>query len=287
MRTVRVGDATPAGRPESPRRAGPVEPVRRGVGRWAGRPSVALSSPAPDRPAARSPPDRDPELIPTTSPTTWSRRQRVPDPQCSAQPAHPARGDPARAAAQLLHHRAHRPRQVDARRPHAPAHRRRRRPADARPVPRPHGHRARARHHDQVAGRADAVGAGRHPVRAQHDRHPGPRRLHLRGVPVAGGVRGRRPPGRRRPGHRGADARQPLPGDGERPHDRPGAQQDRPAGRAAREVRRGAGQARRLRAGGRPAGLRARPAPASPSCWTGSWRRSRGPAATRTPRPGR
>ena len=52
---------------------------------------------------------------------------------------------------------------------------------------------------------------------------------------------GTRPAGRRRPGHRGADARQPLPGDGERPHHHPGAQQDRPARRAAREVRRGAG----------------------------------------------
>ena len=36
--------------------------------------------------------------------------------------------------------------------------------------------------------------------------------------PVAGGVRGRGPAGRRRAGHRGADPGQPLPGAGERPH---------------------------------------------------------------------
>ena len=35
-----------------------------------------------------------------------------------------------------------------------------------------------------------ATGARRPDLRAEHDRHPGPRRLHLRGVPVAGGLRG-------------------------------------------------------------------------------------------------
>ena len=83
---------------------------------------------------------------------------------------------------QLLHHRPHRPRQVDAGRPHAAAHRRRRRAHDAGPVPRPHGHRARARHHDQGAERAAAVEGRRHRARAAPDRHPRPRRLHLRGV---------------------------------------------------------------------------------------------------------
>ena len=91
----------------------------------------------------------------------------------------------------------------------------------ARPVPRPDGHRARARHHHQGAERAAAVdaatGRAQHRVRAQPDRHPGPRRLHLRGVPVAGRLRGRRPAGRRRAGHRGADPGQPVPGAGERP----------------------------------------------------------------------
>ena len=54
------------------------------------------------------------------------------------------------------------------------------------------------------------------------------------------GVRGRRPARRRRPGHRGADAGQPLPRPRRRPPHHPGAQQDRPAEREAREVRRGA-----------------------------------------------
>ena len=58
--------------------------------------------------------------------------------------------------------------------------------------------------------------------------------------PVARGVRGRGPAGRRRPGHRGADAGQPLPRARRRPAHHPGAQQDRPAQRAAGEVRRGA-----------------------------------------------
>ena len=79
-----------------------------------------------------------------------------PRPHRAAAARHAAGGDP-----QLLHHRPHRPRQVDPRRPHARDHRRRRRPRDARPVPRPHGHRARARHHDQEPSRADAVGERR------------------------------------------------------------------------------------------------------------------------------
>ena len=56
--------------------------------------------------------------------------------------------------------------------------------ADARPVPRPDGHRARARHHDQEPGRPAAVAAattGTTYVLNLIDT-PGPRRLHLRGV---------------------------------------------------------------------------------------------------------
>ncbi len=71
-----------------------------------------------------------------------------------------------------------------------------------------------------------------------------------------GRLRGRGPAGRRRAGHRGADAGQPLPGAGERPHDHPGAQQDRPAGRPAGEVRRRAGAHHRLRPRRRAAGQR-------------------------------
>ena len=45
--------------------------------------------------------------------------------------------------------------------------------ADARAVPRPDGHRARARHHDQEPGGAAAVGSvDGHDLRPQHDRHP-------------------------------------------------------------------------------------------------------------------
>ena len=169
---------------------------------------------------------------PQHHPQPTRRTREPPSDQGTRASLHRSGEDP-----QLLHHRAHRPRQVDPRRPDAAAHRRRRRPLHARPVPRPHGHRARARHHDQVAGRAHAVGARGRDVRAQHDRHPRPRRLHLRGLPLARRVRGRDPARRRGPGHRGPDPRQPLPGDGQRPRDHPGAQQDRPAGRRPREVR--------------------------------------------------
>ena len=98
--------------------------------------------------------------------------------------------------------------------------------------------------------------AGRAHLRAQHDRHPGARRLHLRGLAVAGRVRGLRAAGRRGAGHRGADAGQPVPRARERPADHPGAQQDRPAVGPAGEVRRGARAHHRLRPVRRAAGQR-------------------------------
>src|SRR5665647_345130 len=52
---------------------------------------------------------------------------RVPDPHRRQPRAHRTGGDPAGAAAELLHHRAHRPREVDAGRPDAAVHRCRRR----------------------------------------------------------------------------------------------------------------------------------------------------------------
>ena len=52
-------------------------------------------------------------------------------------------------------------------------------------------------------------------------------------------MRGRDPRGRRCPGHRGPDARQPLPGGGGGAAHRAGGQQDRPRRRAARDGRRG------------------------------------------------
>ena len=85
---------------------------------------------------------------------------------------------------------------------------------------------------------------------------PGPRRLHLRGVALAGRLRGHAAARRRRAGHRGPDAGEPLPRARERPAHHPGAQQDRPPGGAARQVRRGDQQDHRLRPRGRPADQR-------------------------------
>ena len=161
----------------------------------------------------------------------------------------------------------------------------------ARAVPRPDGHRARARHHHQEPGRADAVD-GRRPtttqgaepghLRPQHDRHPRPRRLHLRGVALARGVRGRRAAGRRRAGHRGADAGQPLPRDGRRPPHHPGAQQDRPAQRRRRRSTPPSSPAWSAASPRTCCGSAPRPASASGSCSTTSCRRPRRPSATPT-----
>ncbi len=115
---------------------------------------------------------------------------------------------------QLLDHRPHRPRQVDAGRPHPRADPHRRPAIDARPGARLDGARARARDHDQGAGGAGVLRSRRWSgVSAAPDRHARPRRLHLRGVAVAGRVRGRAARGRRQPGGRGADGREHLSGD--------------------------------------------------------------------------
>ena len=65
--------------------------------------------------------------------------------------------DPAVSHPQLLDHRPHRPRQIDAGRPHPRGHRRAHRARDARAVPRQDGHRARARDHHQGADRPPHV----------------------------------------------------------------------------------------------------------------------------------
>ena len=189
---------------------------------------------------------------------------------------------------QLLHHRAHRPRQVDARRPHARHHRRRQRPRHARAVPRPHGHRARARHHHQEPGRAHAVGPRRQAdLRAQHDRHPRPRRLHLRGLALARRLRGRDPARRRRAGHRGADAREPLPRARERPRrssrcsTRSTCRPPTPRSTPASSRSSSAASPKTCCASA------ARPAWASRSCSTASSSSSRRRRATRTRRPAR
>ena len=115
-------------------------------------------------------------------------------------------------------------------------------------------------------------------------RHAGPRRLRLRGQPVAGRLRGRRAGGRRRPGHRGPDAGQLLPGPRERPRDRrrastrstcppptPTPTPTRSSGCSASPPTTSCASA-------------ARPARASPSCSTPSSPASRRPRATPTRR---
>ena len=124
---------------------------------------AAGSAPTDEESAATRPRGRmgDPHQ-PSLQPSSSSReRAVVPQVRAAARSHRP--GDHP----QLLHHRPHRPRQVDAGGPDAAADRRGRRAQRPRAVPRPDGHRARARHHDQEPGRADAVdGAGRQRSRA-------------------------------------------------------------------------------------------------------------------------
>ena len=145
------------------------------------------------------------------------------------------------------------------------------------------GPRARARDHDQGAGGARRLEG----PRAQPDRHARSRRLHLRGVALAPGVRRGAARGRRGAGNRGADARERLPRDRERARDRPGRQQDRPA--AGRPGRRRRSSSRRCSATIRRAscGSRRRPGSASRTCSTRSSSGSRRPRATPPPRRGR
>ena len=115
-------------------------------------------------------------------------------------------------------------------------------------------------------------------------RHAGPRRLRLRGQPLAGRLRGRGAGGRRRPGHRGPDAGQLLPGPRERPRDRRRAQQDRPAGRRPRHATPTRSSGCSASRPTRSCASAPRPARASPSCSTPSSTASRRPPATPTRR---
>ena len=136
---------------------------------------------------------------------------------------------------EFLDHRAHRPRQVHAGRPLPRIHRGAPGPRDGGPGPGLHGPRARARHHHQgPPGPPELHGRRRAAVRAEPDRHAGPRRLLVRGHALAGRVRRRAAGGGRQPGRGGADAGQRVPRRGQQPRDHPGHQQDRPAQRAAR-----------------------------------------------------
>ena len=159
-----------------------------------------------------------------------------------------ARAEPSshgpRPHPQLLDHRPHRPWEINPGRPHPRGHRHGHRPRHARAGARLDGAGARARDHDQGAGRP----RGLEGPPAEPDRHAGPRRFHLRGLALAPGLRRRAARRRRGAGHRGADRRKCLPGDREQPGDRSRREQDRPAaGRPRRCGRRGRGAR-----GGRP-----------------------------------
>ena len=131
---------------------------------------------------------------------------------------------------QFLDHRPHRPRQEHAGRSDHPALRRPERPRDGSAGARLDGHRARARHHDQGADRGAAVHGARRPhLQPEPDRHARPRRLLLRGEPLAVGLRRRAAGGRRQPGRRGADGGQLLHRARPRRRGGAGAQQDGPA----------------------------------------------------------
>ena len=147
---------------------------------------------------------------------------------------------------QFFDHRPHRPWQVDTGRPFHPALRGPLRPGDERAGPGFHGPGARTRHHDQGPDRRiDLQGARRRDVRTQSDRHTGTRRLRLRGLAIAGGVR-RRTAGRRCVAGRGsADRGQLLHRGGAGRDRRAGAEQDRPAvGRSRARHRRDRGHHR-------------------------------------------
>ncbi len=84
---------------------------------------------------------------------------------------------------------------------------------------------------------------------AEPDRHAGPRRLLVRGQPLAVGLRRRAARRRREPGRRGADRRELLHGARSRRRGRAGAQQDRPAvGRSGQRDPRDRGRHRHRRA---------------------------------------
>ena len=158
---------------------------------------------------------------------------------------------------QLLDHRAHRPRQVDARRPHPRADPHGRSAGDARTAAGLDGPRARAGDHDQGPGGARVLHRqGRADLPAAPDRHARARGLHLRGVPLAGGVRGGAAGRRRLPGGGGPDGRQHLPGGGVGARADPVPEQDRPARRRARAGGRRSERADRRAAGVDPADQR-------------------------------
>ena len=86
---------------------------------------------------------------------------------------------------QLLHHRPHRPREKHPGRSAPPNHGNHFRPRIAGANAGRHGFGAGARHHHQKPRHPNAVPRqGRRGLRVEPDRHPRPRRLQLRSVPV-------------------------------------------------------------------------------------------------------
>ena len=124
----------------------------------------------------------------------------------------------------------------------------------------------------------------RRDLRAEPHRHPRARRLPLRGVALAGRLRGRAAGGGRLPGGRGPDAGQRLPGLQQQPGDRPGHQQDRPAGRRSRGRPQADRGGHRHRRRGRHPGLGQDRARASRRSSSGSSSACRRPRATPTSR---
>ena len=158
---------------------------------------------------------------------------------------------------QLLDHRPHRPRQVDAGRSHPRAHPHRRDEGHAGPAAGLDGPRARAGDHDQGPGGARVLHRqGRADLPAASDRHARARGLHLRGLPLAGGVRGGAAGRGRLPGGGGPDGRQHLPGGGVGAGADPLPEQDRPARGRARAGGRRSERADRRAAGVDPADQR-------------------------------
>ena len=187
---------------------------------------------------------------------------------------------------QLLDHRPHRPREVDAGRSHPRDDPHGRPAVDARPAARLDGPRARARDHDQGPGRARLLHEpGRRDLPAPPHRHARARRLHLRGLALAWprararcwSSTPRRASRRRRsptPTWRSTSGLELIPCLNK--IDLPGAEPER----VAEEVAELLGEPRRRRSAGSPA----RPARASRRSSRSSSPRSRRPTATRTRR---
>ena len=129
---------------------------------------------------------------------------------------------------QLLHHSAHRPRQIDAGRPPFGEDQYAESARNAVAGARRHGPGAREGHHDQEPRHTDGIqGPRRADLRPEPDRHAGTRRFFVRGVARHRLVRGCAAGGRCHAGHSGPDHIESLSGARPRPGDHSRAEQDR------------------------------------------------------------